>query len=135
MPVCKFRFGYDVIGEVASIEELENFLIKLRKAPISRNPIVEMAHENSNILYLAFSSDGCHLDYIGSPAKPPYYSSLGDRTMSLEDGIVVFFMGPNEHETEIKKRNLITFEDVLRVTKAFFVSGERPANVISWEMD
>lgn len=103
MSTIKLKFGWNELAKINSVEDLEKTLIQIRKTFKPCNPIIEMIHENNRILYLGISPEGCYLDYVGSPSEPPYYSSLGDRTLSLDDGILKFQLSLEGHVSEEKK--------------------------------
>jgi hypothetical protein len=81
---------------------------------------------------LGISSEGCVINYT-DVNSPPYYVSLGDPTLSEEDGVVYFDMSGRGHISEILKRHVIDFEDLLRVAKSFYLTGTRPEVLIKWE--
>ena len=135
MKLCELIFDDSPIIEVNSVKMLEDALLSIRAGFKPSNPLIVAAHLNGNSMGLGISSRGCYINFIDSSKLPPYYSSVGDRNLTPNDGVVEFQLSPHGHTSEILCRHIIAFEELLRVAKEFYKTGARPVSLIEWEVD
>ncbi len=135
MTVCKIEFEGKEIACVDSVDALESKLVEIVDSFNPPNPIVGIIHENGNNLGVGISPKYCFLNYMDASLDPPYYSSIGDGSIAVEADVVEFMMSETNHVSEIPRKHIISFEDVLRAARLFFETGTWPETAIMWEMD
>jgi hypothetical protein len=133
MPTCTMEFHRSEAETFHSKGDLAKALSSMKEKLAERNPIIFLTHENGNILSFAISLEGYFVNYKDASWDPPYYSSAGDPEFAEETGVVDFFL--DGHHTEIRKRQLIKFPDLVAVVLHFFEHGTHPAELIDWVED
>ena len=133
MKFYKLMDGERVISEILSDQDLEKKLIEIRDSPNYSNPILTLVDPLGNTLTIGISKNLGFLNFIDSSGNPPYFSSVGNRSLSETNEIMVFYI-EGKHFTEVPKRNCIPIETLIEVTKEYIKTGNL-STVINWEKD
>jgi hypothetical protein len=132
MPTCTMTYHSSEPEVFRSGKELEEALAQINLRLADQSLIIVLTHENNTVLTFGISAEGCFVQYSDESNDPPYYASAGDPAFAQETGVTVFYL--DGHDTEISKRQLIKFADLLRVILYFFEHGTHPAQLIDWEI-
>lgn len=132
MSLWKLEDGQKMIAEIRTTEELEKVLFEMQQKLESKNLIVFLSHPEGQFMHIGLSKDLGFLNYHNTLDEPPYYSTVGDKSLTLDDGVVEFYI--NGYLSEIPLRNCISFEKLLTAVKDFFRTGNL-SNSIEWEED
>lgn len=117
--------------QIHSVEHLVDILSEIKSKYIGSNPYVQLIHDNGNIVGLGISSEGCYAMYTKADNQPPYFSSLG--TSKITDEVIEFDMFG--YATEIPKFKTISFGELEKVARKFYLTGKFPSQAINWIQD
>ena len=131
MQSWKLFYLKNEISEIHSVSDLENILRNIHKYVDVDNPILGLKNPNGDALTIGISHNVGFLDYMDSSRNVPYYSSVGNPSLTLEDGCEIFDCG---EATDIPRRNCIDFNTLIDVVKEFYHTGKLSES-IEWEED
>ena len=132
---CILKFGDDTIAKLSTEKEIEVSFRNIIDNFTIKKPIVELIHQTGNILQIGLSENCCFVGYISSSLDPPYYTAIGDPSISSSNinSIVNFYH--NNQVSEVSQRYCISFQALLKIVKIFFSTGYRPEDTVEWEID
>lgn len=133
MPVSKLLFGFDVLFEDFSYQELKHFLTKGLPDDLPSRVSLNIIHSNQNCLTIGLSSEGCLLMFQLASGLPPYYSSVGDEDKTNRS-IIRFTIDSTQQTTYTPSYKLVSFENMLQAVEEFLRTGILP-RCIEWEED
>lgn len=129
----KLYFGDSCIAVVSTADELEQALSRVRQGFDPPNPTLALVHANQNRLEISLSPQGCYLQYKDASGVPPFFSSVGNRTLPA-NGDLQEFHPSKEKSTKVAKRNLVPYDEMLHAAQFFVSTGVWPNAILEWEM-
>jgi hypothetical protein len=123
----------EILATLLSEDALEKELVKIQGSFQVENPVLALGHSTGSHLLIGISRDCSFAIYHNAQDEPPFYNSLGNRNLSLGvEDTVDFSMA--DRDTIMHRRYCISFEELLKVARQFFLTGLLPEGIIEWEV-
>jgi hypothetical protein len=115
----------------STVEALESLLLNiLADSTACGGSIIDLESPSGKVMSFGVVGNRACVNFMHDPEEPPYFTVVGDPTLTDTDGVVAFRYGGDE--SEILLRNCIRPEQVPPLVREFFETDAQPTS-IEWE--